>query len=89
MLDFARADAECQRSERAMRAGMAVAAHDRAARQRQSELGTDDVHDALAAAVEVEERHAEFDDVAPEGVDLLARQRIGDGEMPLADVGTL
>ncbi len=48
MLDLGRADAVGQRTEGAMRRGVAVAAHDRGARQREALLRTDDVHDALA-----------------------------------------
>ena len=48
MLDFRRADAERERAERAMRRGVAVAADDRRAGQREALLRPDDVHDALA-----------------------------------------
>ena len=48
VLDLARADAEGERAERAVGRGVAVAAHDRHARQRAALLGPDDVDDALA-----------------------------------------
>ena len=48
VLDLARADAERERAERAVRRGVAVAAHDRHARLREPLLGPDHVHDALA-----------------------------------------
>ena len=47
VLDFAGADAEGQRAERAVRGGVAVAADDRHARLRVAQLGADDVDDAL------------------------------------------
>ena len=54
VLDFAGADAEGQRAERAVRGSVAVAADDRLARLRDSQFRADDVHDALVAAVHVE-----------------------------------
>ena len=52
VLDLARADAERERAERAVRRGVAVAADDRLPRLRQPELGADDVDDALAVGAE-------------------------------------
>ena len=49
VLDLARADAERERAERAVRRGVAVAAHDGHARLREPELGADHVDDARAA----------------------------------------
>ena len=49
MLDLARADAVRQRAEGAVRRGMAVAADDGGAGQREALLGPDHMHDALAA----------------------------------------
>ena len=49
VLHFAGADAEGQRAERAVRGGVAVSANDGLAGLRDSEFGTDDVHDALIA----------------------------------------
>ena len=48
MLDLGGADAEGERAERAMRRGVAVAAHQRDARQGEALLRADDVADALA-----------------------------------------
>ena len=48
MLDLGRADAEGERTERAMGRGVAVAAHQRHARQGEALLRADDVADALA-----------------------------------------
>ena len=47
VLDFAGADAEGQRAERAVRGRVAVAADDRHARLRQPKFRPDDVDDAL------------------------------------------
>ena len=60
------ADAECDRAERAVRGGVAVAAGDRHARLRQPELGTDHVHDALAVVIETGEANPEVAAVALE-----------------------
>ncbi len=51
VLDLGRADAVGQRAERAMGRGVAVAADDRHARQREALLRSDDVDDALALVV--------------------------------------
>ena len=48
VLDLARADAERERAERAVRRRVAVAAHDGHARLREALLRADHVHDALA-----------------------------------------
>ena len=48
VLDFRRADAVGERAERAVGRGVAVAAHQRHARQRKALLRADDVDDALA-----------------------------------------
>ena len=75
VLDLAGADAEGQRAERAMRAGVTVAAHDGHARLGQAQLGPDDVHDALQRAEAILEADAELLAVALERVELL----LGDG----------
>ena len=54
MLDFARANAECERAHRAVRRSVAIAADDGVARLRDSKLGSDHMHDALIAALHVE-----------------------------------
>ena len=60
VFDFAGADAEGQRAERAVRGGVAVAADDGLSRLRDAEFGADDVHDALIAAEHIEETDAGF-----------------------------
>ena len=78
VFDFAGADAEGQRPERAVRGGVAVAADDRHARLREAQLGPDDVDDPLLAIVEIVHADAELAAVRPQGVDLLLGDRIGD-----------
>ena len=60
VLDLAGADAEGQRAERAVGAGVAVAADDGHARLGQAQFRADDVDDALPPGVEVVERDAEL-----------------------------
>ena len=71
VLDLARADAERQRAERAVGRRVAVAAHDRHARQRASLLGTDDVDDALPGVAHRVVGDAELGGVGPQRLDLL------------------
>src|SRR5260370_27657946 len=54
MLDFACANAECQSPERAVRRGVAIAAHNSLPRLRDAQLGTNHVHNALVVAEHVE-----------------------------------
>ena len=84
VLDLARADAERQRPERAVRGGVAVAADDRHARQRAALLGADDVDDALAGIAHREVGDAELGRVLAQHLDLAGRDRVGDR---LVDVG--
>ena len=58
VLDFGSADAPGERAEGAERGRMAVAADERAARERQAELRGDDVHDALARIADIEQADA-------------------------------
>jgi hypothetical protein len=58
--------------------GMTVAADDGGAGQSPALLRADDVNDALADIVHGEIFHAEFAGVPGQGLDLLARLRIGD-----------
>ena len=76
VLDLARADAERERAERAVRRRVAVAAHDRHARLGEALLGTDHVHDALAGIAHRVAADAELLAVAREHVHLLRRDRI-------------
>ncbi len=78
MLDLGGADAEGQRSQRAVRRGVAVAAHDGHAGLAQPLLRPDDVDDALIDAVDREIGHAELDDIALQRVDLQLRFRLVD-----------
>ncbi len=77
VLDLARADPERQRAERAVRGGVAVAAHDRHARLREALFGPDHVHDALARVAHAVEADAELLAVPGEHVHLLGRDRVG------------
>ncbi len=77
MLDFRRADAVGERAERAMGAGVAVAAHQRHAGQREALLRPDDVDDALALVELVEIFQPEELGVLGEIGDLRLALRIG------------
>ena len=79
MLDLACSDAECERAESTVCARVAVAADNRHARLGDTELGADDVHDALARVPHRQEPDAELFAVAPQSLDLLAGHRVGDG----------
>ena len=83
VLDLAGADPEGQRPEGAVGAGVAVAADDRQARQRQAQLGTDHVDDPLVAALDVVKRDAELAAVGPHRLDLPPRQRVANVELVL------
>ena len=90
MLDLARADAERQRAERAVRGGVGVAADDRHARLGDAQLRPDDVDDALALGAERVQRDAELVAVGLERLDLPARQRVADlAATGVPSVGTL
>jgi hypothetical protein len=78
VLDLARADAEGQRAERAVRRGVRVAADDRHARLGDAELGPDDVDDALLVAAQRVDRDAELRAVALERLDLHAAELVLD-----------
>ncbi len=71
MGQLARTDAEGQRAEPAMRAGMAVAAHDHATGQAEAEFRPDDMDDALAGLVDIEHL-----DAAGGGFDPQRRQQL-------------
>ena len=70
VLDLARADAVRERAEGAVRGGVAVAADDGHAGEREALLGADDVDDALAAVELVEILDAEVARVLGERLDL-------------------
>ncbi len=69
MLALGRADAPGERADAADRAGVAVAAHQSEAGQRDAELGRDDMDDALPLVVHVEEIEAVFLRAAPRRAD--------------------
>ena len=69
-LDLARADAERERAERAVRAGVRIAADDRHARLGQAELRPDDMDDALRGVADAVQRDAELGAVRLELADL-------------------
>ena len=58
--DLGGADAEGERPDGAVRAGVAVAAHDGLARLREAQLRANDVHDAALTVGEAEQLHAEL-----------------------------
>ena len=78
MLDLGCADAVRQRAESAMRRGMAVAADDGCAGQGEALLGSDHMHDALAAVALVIIFDAEILGVLGERGDLQRQLRIVD-----------
>jgi len=78
MLDFAGADAERDRSERAVRRRVRVSADDRHTGLRQTQLRPDHVHDALFDVAHRVQTHAELLGVAAQRLDLGARHRVGD-----------
>ena len=71
MGQLARSDAEGQRAQPAMGAGMAVAADDQATGQAEAEFGSDDMDDALAGLVDIEHL-----DAAGRGFDPQRRQQL-------------
>ena len=81
VFDFAGADAERQRTERSVRRRVAVAAYDGHAGLRVPQFRTDHVHDALADIVQVVQLDAEFPAIRPQGVDLSARDLVGNRQV--------
>ena len=77
MLDFRGADAESQRTERAVRGSVRIAADDGHARQRHALLWPDDVHDALKRVIQIVELHAELGAVLHQLLHLDARHLAG------------
>jgi hypothetical protein len=80
VLDLARADAERERAERAVRRRVAVAAHDRHARLGVAELGTDHVDDAGVLGVGVVQRDSVLAAVLGQRAQLRACGVVEDGE---------
>ena len=81
VLHLARADAEREGSERAVRCGVAVSAHDRHTRQCAALLGADHVHDPLVLVAHGEQRDAELLCVLAHHLNLSRRDRVGDREV--------
>ena len=81
VLDFAGADAEGERAEGAVSGSVAIAADDGEAGLRDAEFGSDDVDDALIAAVHVEEADAAFEAILGEGFELRGSVGIDDGQV--------
>jgi hypothetical protein len=75
-LDLARPDPEREGAERAVRARVGVAAHDRHAGLGQAQLGPDDMDDALSRVADPVQRDPEFGAVGLELVDLGRRHLI-------------
>src|SRR6266568_4655684 len=78
VLDLAGADTEGQRAKGAVRGSVAVAADDGLPRLRDAQFRADDVHDALVAAVHIEQAHAGFAAVLLEGIELQLRGLVND-----------
>ena len=84
--DLAGTNAECERAESAMRAGVAVAADNRHARLRDAQFRPDHVNDALDVAFNVEERHVKVGAVLAESANLRGRI-VGPVELHGPDTG--
>ena len=80
VLDLGGADPDRQRAERAVGRGVRVAAHDRHARLRQSQLRTDDVHDPLVRRSDAVQGNPELVAVLLEAADLGERDLVGEGK---------
>jgi hypothetical protein len=81
VLDLAGADAEREGPERAVRGGVRVAADDRHPRLRDAELGADHVHDPLPPVPEAVVGDAELLAVAPQRLELDARELVLDAAL--------
>ncbi len=84
VLDLGGADAEGERTQGAMRRGMAVAANDRHARLREPLFRADDVDDALVDAIDREIGDAKIADILLERVDLQLGFRLVDAGLTIA-----
>ena len=83
VLHLGGADAEGQRAESTVRRGVAVTADHGHAGQRETLLGADDVHDALARIAHRVQRDVELVAVRPQHLHLLGRDRVGNGQMQI------
>ncbi len=80
MAHFGGADAKGEGAKGPVRRGVRVATDDGLARLGESQLGSDDVHDATAAVLQVEQLDAELARVVLELFDLLRRRVDRDGD---------
>ena len=78
MFYFARADAKCKCTERAMCCRVAVAANNCHARQCATLLGADDMHDALTRVAHRVKSDLELFGVVTQHLDLFCRNRVSD-----------
>ena len=76
VLDFARADAECERAESAVGRRVAIAADDCHAGLCVALLGADNVDNPLPRVVNIVQRDAELFTVVAKRIDLLLRDRV-------------
>src|SRR5208282_750259 len=82
MFHFRCSNAKRQRSERAVRRGVTVAADNRHPRQRDAQFRADDVHNALLRRVHIEERDPELAAIFLQRFNLLRSNRVGDRQAP-------
>ena len=87
VLDLRCADAECKRTECAVRGRVTVAAHDDLAGLGPSLLGADDVDNALVWTRHIEQVYVELLAVALKGVELLLCNGVSDRQRDAARVG--
>ena len=79
MFDLTGSNTEGQGPEGPVRRGVRVSTDNGHSRLRDTELGADDVNDALVFVAPREDRDAEFVAVLFEGFELAPRNRVGDG----------
>src|SRR5215510_959761 len=84
MLNFARADAKSQSAKCTMGARVTIATNNRHARLCQSQLGTDDMHDALFVRIHIEQPDAEFRRVPSQRLNLRGGNGIGDWQRTIS-----
>ena len=81
VLNLAGADTEGQCTERAVRGGVGVAAHDGHAGLGQAQLRADDVNDALVGVTQGMQANTELLGILAQGVDLGAARDVCDGQV--------
>src|SRR3977135_4100949 len=85
MAHFSRPDSEGEGAQRAVRAGVAVAAHDGLSGLRDSELGPDDVYDSALRVAQTEQLDCELRTVDFQLAHLL-RSRVNRDRRPAQDL---